>query len=66
LSAIIIEQNKRLLDQPVGDPDSDAAGHVIVARARVSERFSAAPEIALPGGAFLRHDHETFQHARDE
>jgi len=66
LAAILIEQNKRLLDQPIGDRDGDAAGHVIVAGARVSERFSAAPEIALPGRAFLRHDHENFQHARDE
>jgi hypothetical protein len=66
LTAILVEQNKRALDQPVGDHDGDPSGHVVIARTRVSERLSAAPEIALPGGALLRHDHETFQHARDE
>src|SRR2546430_17123048 len=66
LSAIFVEENKRLLGQPVGDRDGNAAGPVVIARTRVSERLSAAPEIALPGGAFLRQDHETFQHARDE
>jgi hypothetical protein len=60
LPAILVEQNKRLLDQPVGDCDGDAACHVVIARARVPERFSTAPEIALPGRAVLRHDHETF------
>ena len=53
MSAILVEQNERLLDQPVGDCDGDAAGHVVIAGARVSERLSAAPEIALPGGAFF-------------
>jgi hypothetical protein len=32
----------------------------------VPERLPAAPRIALPGGAILRHDHEAFQHAPDE
>jgi hypothetical protein len=66
LTPILVEQNKRALDEPVGDRDGDPSGHVVIARACVSERLSAAPEIALPGGAFLCQDHETFQHARDE
>jgi hypothetical protein len=66
LTAILLEQDKRSLDQPIGDGDGDATGHVVVARSRVPEELSAAPKIALPSWTVLRHDHETFQHAADE
>jgi hypothetical protein len=66
LIAVLIQDDMGSCDQAVGDADRDTAGHMVVARSGVPERFPAPPMTTMARRSVLGHDHKPFQHLADK